>query len=73
MKERFLADLKKINEIKTEPEKKDALLKIVKRLDDPNVLSGNLFLPNGVSQLNSPIFRRHYFEHSVKFPRHTRL
>uniref|UniRef100_A0AAR5P235 mitogen-activated protein kinase kinase kinase n=1 Tax=Dendroctonus ponderosae TaxID=77166 RepID=A0AAR5P235_DENPD len=44
MKERFLADLKKINEIKTEPEKKEALLKIVKRLDDPNVLSGDTIL-----------------------------
>ncbi|XP_050305301.1 mitogen-activated protein kinase kinase kinase 15 isoform X2 [Anthonomus grandis grandis] len=40
MKERFLADLKKINELKSGTERKEALKKIKKRLDDPNVLSG---------------------------------
>ncbi|CAG9769222.1 unnamed protein product [Ceutorhynchus assimilis] len=45
MKERFLVDLKKINEIKSSgPNKKEALQKIVKRLDDPNVLSGDTVL-----------------------------
>lgn len=40
MKEKFLADLKTINEQKSGPEKKEALQNIVKRLLDPNVLSG---------------------------------
>lgn len=43
MKERFMIDLKKINEMKSGPEKKDALLKIVNRLNDRNVLSGKYY------------------------------
>lgn len=44
MKEKFLADLKKLNEQKTGPELKEALHNIRKRLDDPNVLSGDVVL-----------------------------
>ncbi|XP_066150491.1 mitogen-activated protein kinase kinase kinase 15 isoform X2 [Euwallacea fornicatus] len=44
MKERFLSDLKKINETKSGPERKEALLNIVNRLNDRNVLSGDTVL-----------------------------
>lgn len=44
MKEKFLADLKKLKEQYTGPELKEALYAIRKRLDDPNVLSGEVVL-----------------------------
>ncbi|XP_076252318.1 apoptotic signal-regulating kinase 1 isoform X2 [Rhynchophorus ferrugineus] len=44
MKEKFLADLKAINEQKSGPEKKEALENIVNRLLDPNLLSGDVVL-----------------------------
>ncbi|XP_060523594.1 mitogen-activated protein kinase kinase kinase 15 isoform X2 [Cylas formicarius] len=44
MKEKFLIDLRKVNEQKSGQERKEALQKIVKRLDDPNVLSGEVIL-----------------------------
>ncbi|KAJ8927701.1 hypothetical protein NQ314_019809 [Rhamnusium bicolor] len=44
MKEKFLSDLKKLKEQKNGEELKEALHLIRKRLDDPNVLSGEVIL-----------------------------
>ncbi|XP_074030538.1 apoptotic signal-regulating kinase 1 isoform X1 [Leptinotarsa decemlineata] len=44
MREKFLSDLKKLKEHKSSEELKEALLLMRKRLDDPNVLSGEVIL-----------------------------
>ncbi|XP_072394647.1 mitogen-activated protein kinase kinase kinase 15 isoform X1 [Diabrotica undecimpunctata] len=44
MKEKFLSDLKKLKEQKNGEELNEALLLMRKRLDDPNVLSGEVIL-----------------------------
>ncbi|CAH1106010.1 unnamed protein product [Psylliodes chrysocephalus] len=44
MKEKFLSDLKKLKEQKTGEELNEALLLMRKRLDDPNVLSGEVIV-----------------------------
>lgn len=44
MKEKFLSDLKKLKEQTTEAELREGLHAIRKRLDDPNVLSGEVVL-----------------------------
>lgn len=44
MKEKFLGDLKKLKEIKTGDELKEGFQLMRKRLDDPNVLSGEVIL-----------------------------
>lgn len=44
MKEKFLADLKKLKESHTGSDLKNAYHAIRKRLDDPNVLSGDVVL-----------------------------
>lgn len=44
MKEKFLSDLKKLKEQANESELREGLHAIRKRLDDPNVLSGEVVL-----------------------------
>lgn len=44
MKEKFLSDLKKLKEQKNGEDLKEALHLIRKRLDDPNVLSGDIII-----------------------------
>jgi mitogen-activated protein kinase kinase kinase 5 len=43
LKEKFLADLRAIRELSDDVEKKEKLLNMRKRLDDPHVLSGEVF------------------------------